>query len=201
MKKIGFFGGCFNPPTNTHIKLANNLIKEGKLDKVVFVPVGDYYQKQDLVSAKHRLNMLKLTCDGFENIEIEEIAVASIKKLFASDTFKLIYDKYNKDSEIYFIMGSDNFNKMPKWKDYDKIKEKYKYIILERTEDISSTEIRNKIRCREDVSQYIKNEVLRYIKENKLYIWISFKKKLKAFLLYERLENAWNIKKIMVKFT
>ena len=46
MKKIGFFGGCFNPPTNMHIKIANNLIKEGKLDKVVFVPMNDFYKKE-----------------------------------------------------------------------------------------------------------------------------------------------------------
>lgn len=169
MEKIGFFGGCFNPPTNIHINLANNLIKEGKLDKVVLVPVGDYYKKNDLIEAKHRLNMLKLACMGFENIEIEEIATLSTGKLFATDTFKLIYEKYNKEADIYFIMGSDNFNKMPKWKDYEKIKDKYKYLVLERTQDISSTEIRNKIKNGEDVSQHLQKEVLRYIKENKLY--------------------------------
>ena len=37
MEKIGFFGGCFNPPTNIHIELANNLVKTKKLDKVIFV--------------------------------------------------------------------------------------------------------------------------------------------------------------------
>ena len=60
MKKIGFFGGCFNPPTNMHIKIANNLIKERKLDKVVFVPMNDLYKKEGLVEAKHRYDMLKL---------------------------------------------------------------------------------------------------------------------------------------------
>ena len=46
MKRIGFFGGCFNPPTNMHIKIANDLIEQGKLDKVVFMPVNDYYKKE-----------------------------------------------------------------------------------------------------------------------------------------------------------
>ena len=60
MKKIGFFGGCFNPPTNMHIKIANDLIKEGKLDKVIFIPMNDFYKKEELIEAKHRFNMLKL---------------------------------------------------------------------------------------------------------------------------------------------
>ena len=45
--KIGFFGGCFNPPSNIHINLAKNVINEYKLDKLIFVPVGDYYDKKD----------------------------------------------------------------------------------------------------------------------------------------------------------
>ena len=53
-EKIGFFGGCFNPPTNTHIDLANKLIKNGIIEKVIFVPVGNYYQKQNLASAEDR---------------------------------------------------------------------------------------------------------------------------------------------------
>ena len=53
--RIGFFGGSFNPPSNIHIDLAKNVIEKYKLDRILFVPVGDYYNKDDLVSAKHRL--------------------------------------------------------------------------------------------------------------------------------------------------
>lgn len=60
--KIGFFGGCFNPPTNAHIYLAKKVLKECKLDKVIFVPVGDFYNKKELISAEHRYNMLKISC-------------------------------------------------------------------------------------------------------------------------------------------
>ena len=70
LKKIGFFGGCFNPPTKVHINLANALIKSGLVDKVIFVPVGDYYNKQNLVSANHRYNMLKLLCNNLSLIHI-----------------------------------------------------------------------------------------------------------------------------------
>ncbi len=60
--RIGFFGGCFNPPTNAHINLAKKALKECNLDKVIFVPVGDFYDKKELELAKHRYNMLEIAC-------------------------------------------------------------------------------------------------------------------------------------------
>ena len=188
MKKVGFFGGCFNPPTNVHIELANNLIKDNILDKVIFVPVGDYYQKQSLISALHRYNMLKIACKNYENLEVENIASMHTDKLYATDTFELIYNKYNKNVDMYLIMGSDNFVKMPQWKNYEEIKDKYNFIVIERfkyetpcrqknviyyqtkqTEDMSATRIRHKLEKGEDVSDYINSEVLKYIEKNKLY--------------------------------
>ena len=129
MEKIGFFGGCFNPPTNIHIELANNLIKEGKIDKVVFIPVNDLYVKNGLISANHRLNMIKLAIKGYNNLEVDDIEIKENKKLFAVNAFELITKKYSKNCEIFFIMGSDNFEKMHNWKAYNKIKEQ-KYIVI-----------------------------------------------------------------------
>lgn len=144
MKKVGFFGGCFNPPNYIHINIANNLIKEKKLDKVVFVPVNDYYKKKDLIEAKHRYNMLKLAIKDYNNLYVDDIEIKENRLLYATDIFKIIEkSEYSKDNNIFFIMGSDNYNKMPKWKDYENIKDKYNYLIIERNEnDIAST--RNK---------------------------------------------------------
>jgi len=189
-EKIGFFGGSFNPPTNVHINLAKDLIKDKIVEKVVFVPVGDYYSKQDLIPAKHRYNMLKIACEENKNLLVEDIAVNYEEKLYTSDTLKLLQEKYKEKCDIYFIMGSDNFNKMPNWKDYKNMIEKYKFIVMDRfetevnanmdldnviyyktnqTEDISSTCIREKIHKGEEVSEYINPKVLKYIEENKLY--------------------------------
>lgn len=187
-EKIGFFGGCFNPPINTHISLANNLIKDNIVDKVMFVPVGDYYQKKNLVEARHRYNMLKLATQEFPKLQVENIASTHKDKLFATDTFKLIYDKYSNSADMYLIMGSDNFEKMPTWKNYADIINKYKFIVIERPkyeekcdlknviyckdnqlEDITSTRIRNNLQKGEDVSNWINADVLKYINENKLY--------------------------------
>lgn len=170
MEKIGFFGGCFNPPTNIHIKIANNLIKTKKLDKVIFVPVNDSYIKSGLISAEHRLNMIKLAIKDNNKLEVDDIETKENKKLFAVDAFELINQKYSKKCEVYFIMGSDNFEKMSKWKDYNKIKDQ-KYIVIKRDKNvISSTEIREMIAKNDSEAQkYLSREVYKYIEQNKLY--------------------------------
>ena len=94
MKKIGFFGGCFSPPSNVHINLAKELVENKLVDNVVFIPVGDYYKKQNLIKAEYRYNMLLLACKGYEYLKVDNITLNSKKTLYAIDTFKLIYEKY-----------------------------------------------------------------------------------------------------------
>ena len=49
MEKYGFFGGSFNPVTKAHVELAKEITNKYKLDKVIFVPVGDKYNKMGLM--------------------------------------------------------------------------------------------------------------------------------------------------------
>ena len=175
MKKIGFVGGCFNPITNIHIEIANKLIESKKLDKVIFVPVNDYYKKQKLVSSYHRYNMIKLAVNSNKNLDVDDFELKENRNLFAKDAFELIDKKYNHLTEnndlLYMIMGSDNYINMPKWKDYNIIKNKYNFIVIDRDEnDISSTKIREMIKNNNvDVKEYLPEEVYKYIRENKLY--------------------------------
>ena len=171
MEKIGFFGGCFNPPTNIHINIANNLIKQGNLDKVVFIPVNDYYKKQDLAEAKHRLNMLKLAVEDYAGLEVDDVEIKENRQLYAADAFEIIYNSFDKEKESFFLMGSDNYKKMPMWKEYEKIKDKYNYIVIDRDKNqLSSTQIREMIRNNDKkVMEYLPEEVYNYIIENELY--------------------------------
>lgn len=175
MEKIGFFGGCFNPPTNIHIEIARNLINEKKVNKVIFVPVNDYYEKNNLEYSEHRYNMLKLATDNFENLEVDDIEIKQDKKLYAEDAFELIkkskFIENNFNTDIFLIMGSDNYKKMPKWKNYKEIKDRYKYIVIERNEKtISSTQIRKMIEEKnEGVKKFLSEEVYKYIIKNNLY--------------------------------
>lgn len=156
------------------------------MDKVIFVPVGDYYEKNELIEAKHRYNMLNLAIE--EKMEVEKIGLEVKIKLYAIDTFKLIKEKYSTDN-IFFIMGSDNFRKMPKWKGYEELKTNYNIIVVERERktvrheepeniiefipenlaEVDSTQIRQKIKNNENIEKYLNSKVIEYIKQNKLY--------------------------------
>lgn len=175
MKKIGFFGGCFNPPTSIHLKIANDLISSKQLDKVVFIPVNDYYNKKNLELAVHRVNMLKLLVKDYTNLEVDDIELKEKRKLYAIDAFEIIEkskfkEGYNKEN-IFLIMGSDNFSNMPNWKGYNEIKDKYNYIVIERNKkDISSTIIRKMIKEKNiEVKKYLSKEIYKYILDNNLY--------------------------------
>lgn len=161
------------------------------MDEIIFVPVGDYYEKNGLITSKHRYNMLKLAIENIKEMEIETIAIESTIKLYAIDTFKLIKEKYKND-DIYFIMGSDNYRKMPTWKNYKDLITNNKIIVIERErseirnnsceniinfipkkiETISSTEIRKMIKNKEDekVKKYVNENVYKYIQKNNLYL-------------------------------
>lgn len=194
--KIGFFGGCFNPPTLAHINLAKRVLVETTLDKVIFVPVGDFYNKEELAPAQERYNMLKIACEESNNFEVSDIEIGIKDNLYAIDAFNLIKNNYPED-DIYFIMGADNFINIMNWKDSKKLIKQYKYIVLERENidiekfiksnlieytnkihliknqeyrTISSSQFRTKAKHdNSEIQEIIPNKIMEYIKKNKLY--------------------------------
>lgn len=116
--------------------------------------------------------MLKLAIKDQPGLEVDDIELKENMQLFATDAFELIYNiNLNKEKEIFFVMGSDNFNKMPFWRNYDKIKKIYNYIIIDRDpKEVSSTQIREMIKSNDEkVMKYLPEEVYNYIIKNKLY--------------------------------
>lgn len=185
MKKIGFFGGCFNPPTIAHMEIAKKSLEECNLDKLIFIPMGDKYSKKDLAKFEYRYDMLKLYCNYNQKFEVSDMQRNQTEKSYAIDTFKQIENEY-LDSENFYIMGIDNFLKMEKWKKYDELIKKYQYIVFKRDNllnskqynnvhfidfysDISSTNIRELIKAKKTVNDLLYKDVEQYIKDKELY--------------------------------
>ena len=186
--KIGFFGGSFNPPTIAHLNLARQAVDDYTLDLFYFVPVNNYYDKQDLIDIDLRCEMLELICKNEEKLFVSRIEKEKNEKFAAIDIFKIIEKKYSKD-EIYFVMGEDNFEKMSKWKDYEDLK-KYRYIILQRQSDyelkidnpkiqymknkenlkVSSSLIRKRLKEQQSIDDLVTEEIENYINNHKLYV-------------------------------
>ena len=166
MERIGFFGGCFNPPTIAHIELIKKAIKEHNLNKVYFVPMGDKYQKENLIPAYHRIKMLELVLK--DNMDMIFNSVYSPYGMTAAECFREI-EKEFKNSENFYIMGSDNFDKIESWSEYEFLMQNFKYIILDRDEKISSRKVRTRLKKGQSVKDLIYEEVEQYIIDNKLY--------------------------------
>lgn len=196
MSRIGFYGGSFNPPTKAHIELAKKVIKECNLDKVIFVPVGDLYQKKGMAKGIHRYNMLEIASIREDNLQVSDIEIRETKNYKTIEIFEILKNQYKKE-EIYFIMGADNLEKLPFWHESNRLVSNYNYIILDRglikTKDIiennellkknekrftiinnvefndcSSTTIREQIKKGENPDN-LDDGVYNYITENNIY--------------------------------
>lgn len=196
MKKYGFFGGAFNPPTIAHEKLALEIAEKYNLDKVYFVPVGNFYNKKDLVDEKERFKMLKLISS--DKIDVLPIEFNMNKNLNTSEALELINNEY-KNVDRYFIMGGDNLEKLSSWQNPENCLNGNKFIAIERGKKISniiendnllnkyskniftlennnlytynSTEVRNAIKEKnsEVINKMLNKKVYSYIKIENLY--------------------------------
>ncbi len=187
--KIGIFGGCFNPPHNMHKKIAKDLIEKGYLDKVIYVPTGNKYQKKDLVDAKMRYEMLELMIEDEKDLLVSNYEMKNTLT-YTYQTLSHFKNKYPSD-EIYFICGMDNLLELTSWRNYQEILNQYKILVIERgksnkdnlyhhenviyveikASELSSTKVRNLIQNNkiEELERQISFPVLEYIKKEKLY--------------------------------
>lgn len=178
--KLGVYIGSFNPVHNGHIEVVNYLLNNNIVDKVLIVPTGAYWDKNNLIDIKDRINMLRF----FEN---ERILIDD-KHNDIPYTYLLMRElKKEYDDELYLILGADIISSLDKWKNYAEIL-KYKIIVMNRNNidikkeiekyntpnfivinkfkyiDVSSTEIRNDLN-----NKYLDKRVKEYIIKRNLY--------------------------------
>ncbi len=136
--KIGIFGGSFNPPHIMHKDIALSLINLGYVDKVIFVPTGDRYEKKDLVSFSHRYNMCNLMCKDIAKLEVSNFEENNklVSTYQTLDYFSGLY----KGDEIYFILGLDNLDELDTWKRYEYLISNFKFLVIRRDgNDLNAT--------------------------------------------------------------
>ena len=197
-RKIVVFGGSFNPPLNSHFSLAEQIVNEyEQVEKVIFVPVNNLYEKENLLGNEHRYNMLKLVIDKNPNFELSRIELDSKRPLYTIETLLILKDKYPQ-YDILFTIGSDNLKQLDSWKKVEELVTKFKILVLERDEDdmdkiiqsndflkahkdsfikvknnvrsnLSSTFVRNKIKEGKSIRYLTPDEVVNYMKENNLF--------------------------------
>ena len=183
--KIGVYCGSFDPVHNGHIQIAKHCLS--LVDKVLFIPTGNYWSKNLTFSLDDRIEMLKLVIE--DNMEVDTI---HNKLKYTAQIFNVLNEKY-PNIEFCLIIGDDNLERFHEWYLY-KYLTSFNIIIVRRKLtkkkilkvitkqnitnysildiepiEISSTYIRENILDYDKIKDMISEKVYNYIKEK--YNW------------------------------
>lgn len=198
-KKLGIFGGSFDPIHNGHVTLAVAAIEEAALDELLVMPahVQPFKIGKEVADDHHRLEMCKLAFDNVEKAAVSDYEMSNTEVSYTYDTLTYMKSVYS-DYKIHFITGTDSFLEIEYWKKgvellrnfsfivsvrpgykesalEDKIRfyrEKYNTDIIKlyhEMPDISSTKIKSRLDQNLSISHMVPESVERYIHEHKLY--------------------------------
>ncbi len=193
VRKLGIFGGTFNPPHMAHLMAAEGVRDQLKLDKVLFVPaaIPPHKQKENIVPVKHRLEMVRLAIRGNRYFEISDVELHRKGPSYTIDTVREMRRSY-PDDELLFIMGIDLLTEFDTWKEPDMILEECRLVAMNRpgfdlavidkdllmrvelvnvpSVDISSTNIRRRVKSGRSIRYLVTQDVEEYIHGNSIYL-------------------------------
>ena len=207
MKKLGILGGTFDPIHNGHIYLAHEAYSKLKLDLVMLIPayVAPHKVGLEFAPARDRFLMALLATEGEEFLKVSDIEINRTGVSYTYDTIVELKKQY-PDYEFYFIVGGDTVPQLPTWHKINELlqlvtfvavgrpgynnviecaAEKLGPIVYEKVKlldtrefNVSSTEIRNRIRQRRSLIGLVPEIVQEYIYVNGLYHTNSVTQKL-----------------------
>lgn len=181
--KIGIFGGSFNPIHKAHVEIVKYVLKTLNLDKIIVIPVGKPSHKGKLANDDVRYKMCELCFKDMDKIEVSDIEIKQKTTCYTIDTLEKIIDIYGEDNEYFEIVGQDCIETLKTWKNYEKILKLSKLVVFKRPEhkdiyehnniiyldtpvfDVSSTDLREKIKRHEKISDYVPKDAIDLIKD------------------------------------
>ena len=129
--KVGLFGSSFNPIHIGHLVIAEQARIRLGLDKVLFIPTANpYHKKVDLLDYDIRYEMVEETIKDNKYFEISDVEKNLKKNSYSYDVVKKLKKKSNDD--YYFIMGSDSFQEIETWYEYNKFIDLLDLVVFKR---------------------------------------------------------------------
>ncbi|MTV82636.1 nicotinate-nucleotide adenylyltransferase [Secundilactobacillus folii] len=186
-KRIGILGGTFNPPHIGHLIMADQVMTQLGLDRVLFMPDANppHVDRKFAIDATDRVRMVAASIAGNPNFGIE---LAEIQRGGISYTYDTMLELKRKhpENDYYFIIGGDMVDYLPKWHRIDDLMKLVQFVGVRRENypvtskypvlwvdipliDISSTMIRRRIRQGQSIRYFVTDAVAEYIKERQLY--------------------------------
>lgn len=191
MKSVGILGGSFDPIHIGHLITSYEVMQRRNLKKIIFVPCNISPHKLDkkITENFHRMNMLKLALENFPSFEICTYEINKGDVSYTYDTLVELKQTYDK---MELIIGFDNLLVFDTWKRPEDIFQLAEVVVMKRASDaipsqpnkyfdssiildttlvdISSTEIRNRVKNNLTIEYLVPAKVKDYIFKNGLYL-------------------------------
>ena len=176
---IGLYFGSFNPVHVGHLIIANHLLNFTDLKKVWFIvsPQNPFKTRENLLNEYHRLHLLRLAIEDDVRMRAVDIEFNLPKPSYTATTLIHLEERY-PEHHFSIIMGSDSFQNIHKWKNYEAIVKHYTIYVYLRPGfevnntvnarvqilqapllDISATSIRQMIREKKSVRYLVPEKV------------------------------------------
>lgn len=192
MIRTGIFGGSFNPIHNGHIALALQLKEQAGLDEVWLMvsPQNPMKQSSDLADDEQRLEMARLAVEGVAGITVSDYEMHLPRPSYTWNTLEALTNDY-PERQFVLMIGGDNWASFDQWYRHEDILKSYRVVVYPRREtvedglsgidgrqvslveaeliDISSTDIRRRIREGRSIRQLVPRAVADIIKRNGYY--------------------------------
>lgn len=198
--RTGLFGGTFAPPHLGHLHAAKSFLREVRLDELIIMPtfLPPHKQKSSGDTPEARFKMCQVLFGSLPNTWVSDYEIKKEGISYTAETLEYLY-RQNENRQVYFLCGTDMFLTLGTWHRAEDIfslaeivcmpryddtyaevlakKEEYqnKYgktaiLLSEAPVVLSSSEIREKIRSKSDLSEYLSHDVIEIIKNEGLYL-------------------------------
>lgn len=186
--RIAIYGGSFNPMHRGHEQIVEYILKNLNMDKIIIVPVGiPSHRENNLEQSDTRLKICREIFKDNSKIEVSDIEIKSDGKSYTYDTLIKLIEVYGKNNEFFEIIGEDSLKNFKTWKNYKELLKICKLVVFRRNDDedkeidkeflknsniiilkneyynYSSTEIREKVKNEEDISNLVNKNVEKII--------------------------------------
>ena len=131
--KVGLYFGSFNPVHVAHLIIANHILNKTDIEKIWFIvsPQNPFKEESGLLNEYHRLHLVRLATEEDIRIKASDIEFTLPKPSYTTATLAYLADKF-PEHEFCIIMGSDSFQNLHKWKNYEVIVKNYSLYVYKR---------------------------------------------------------------------
>src|SRR5207237_6030421 len=132
MRKIGIYGGTFDPIHHGHLILGRQACEELGLDQLIFVPaLLSPFKKSTYASGEMRLSMLQAAIAGQKDFLADDCELKRPPPSYSIDTVLQIRER-DPNAELFWLIGADNVSGLDKWHRIEALRNLVQFVVLDR---------------------------------------------------------------------